>query len=270
MNFYSQYLIILQPENMTCKDIPSEAKINCTLCSARTRLRAMRKHLSVKHGMGILTVKCTIQDDENGCFWKWSCANTFECFLEHVLLDHPNFKINGSLTEFTPENGFKLVKEEINYIEHSKVCDVVWELHADDADMKRKKKLALTINSGNKKRKISEVEQHKNQIVSRRKISRRSPIKNIKKVCNDIITNLVDVLVDAVEEFDEDVEDLDEVVEIFDDDDEEFVIVEETYVLEANAEIKAEAVDETEVIEIVDEDDENELYLMTMNLFKKF
>ena len=59
-------------------------------------------------------------------------------------------------------------------------------------------------------------------------------------------------------------------IENFDDDGEEFVIVREIYVLEPNAEIKAEPVDKTEVIEIVDEDDENELYLMTMNLFKRF
>ena len=221
----------------------------------------MREHYGEKHEKGVLTVKCTIQDEEGSCFWNWFCANTFECFIEHVRKDHPNFKIDGCSTQFKPENGFEFVEYKIDYLEHSKICCVIKELHEDHASMKRDalrrtKKLASTINRVNKKRKISEVEKSKNQMKPKRKITKRSPIKNIKGFCSDIITDLVDVFVDAMEEFDEDVEDFDEDIENFDEDVEEFEIVEEIITLKPDDEIKPEPVDKTEVIEIIDEDEE--------------
>ena len=249
---------------MSSKDIPSESKINCTLCPSKKRLRAMREHYGEKHEKGVLTVKCTIQDEEGSCFWNWFCANTFECFIEHVRKDHPNFKIDGCSTQFKPENGFEFVEYKIDYVEHSKICCVIKELHEDHASMKRDalrrtKKLASTINRVNKKRKISEVDKSKNQMKPKKKITKRSPIKNIKGFCSDIIMDLVDVFVDAidpVDDFDEDVEDFDEDVEDFDEDVEDFEIVKEIITLEPDDEIKPELVDKTEVIEIIDEDEE--------------
>ena len=55
---------------MALKNIPSEAKITCTICFISRKLRDMRTHYTTAHGKGILTMECTAG---GFCEMKWSC-----------------------------------------------------------------------------------------------------------------------------------------------------------------------------------------------------
>ena len=248
---------------MSSKDIPSESKIDCTLCPSYRRLRTMREHYSEKHNKGVLTIKCTV---DGSCYWDWFCAKNFECFIEHVKKEHPNFKIDGCSTQFKPENGFEFVEFPIDYIEHSKICCVIKELHEDAAMEKRDalrktKNLAAAIIRANKKRKISEIDNSKEQMKPKKKILKRDIIKNIGGFCLDVIMELVDVLVDAVEET---IEVLEEVTVYVQEPEPEVTIVEEIAPIVLEDSVADDKADLDEDIEDYDEDigdvDELELF----------
>ena len=97
-------------------NIPSEAKISCTICKCSKKFRDLRKHYKTNHGYGRLTLECTIG---GFCEMNWSCSWSLDCYIEHCKKQHGEFWIDGRHYKFEP---FKFCDVKIDYESHSEIC----------------------------------------------------------------------------------------------------------------------------------------------------
>ena len=106
-------------QNTVKRNVPSETKIPCNQCKRNLKFRDIRRHMSATHGLGRLTILCTLGVS---CKMNWFCSLSLDCFLEHAKKEHGEFNLYGSETNCKPEDGFRFCELEIVYEKHSEIC----------------------------------------------------------------------------------------------------------------------------------------------------